>query len=95
MSALPPEADMLCVQLHPPEILEASRCQLGIADSVLDVFMPKVGLERPRVVAVIGERIATGVSQHVWVRFEPELGADTRPLDHPGKASGSERCASL
>ncbi len=39
--------------------------------------MPEVGLERPRVVALVGEGIATGVSQHVWVRFEPKLGVDT------------------
>ena len=62
---------------------------------MLDVFVAKVGLERPCVVALVGQRIATGVSQHVWVRFEPELGVDTRPLDDPGKPSGSEGCASL
>ena len=48
-----------------PEILEPARRQLSIAHGVLDIPVPEVGLERPRVVALVGQRKATGVAQHV------------------------------
>ena len=35
--------------------------------------MPQVGLERPRIDAVIRKLIAAGVSQHVSVRFDAEV----------------------
>jgi len=49
----------------------------------------RYSLERPRVVTLIGQRKATGVSQHVWGRFEPKLGADTRPLRSFGQTQRS------
>jgi hypothetical protein len=45
----------------PPEILEARRRQLGIAHRVLDVAVSKVGLERPRIVPSVRQRIAASV----------------------------------
>jgi hypothetical protein len=47
--------------LRTPEVLKPCRAQLGVAHRMLDILMSQVGLERPRVVAVIGELIAAGV----------------------------------
>jgi hypothetical protein len=62
-------------KLLAPKVLEPCRRQLGVAHRVLDVFVPEVGLERPRVMAGVGKRIAAGVPQHVGMdlEFEPGL----------------------
>ena len=57
---------------------------------MLDVAVTKVSLKRSRVVALIGERVAAGVPQHVGMGLEGQLGCDTRPLDHPSEASRRE-----
>jgi hypothetical protein len=41
----------------PPEILEAGRGQLSVTHGVLDVFVAEVGLQRPRVVPLVGQRV--------------------------------------
>jgi hypothetical protein len=46
-----------------PEVLEAIRRQLRVAHRVLDILVPEVGLQRSRVVALIGQRKAAGVAQ--------------------------------
>jgi hypothetical protein len=38
-----------------PKVLEPFRRQHGVADDVLDVFVPQIMLERPRVLTVIGQ----------------------------------------
>jgi hypothetical protein len=38
-----------------PEVLEPIRCQLGVAHGVLNVLVPEVRLQRPRVVPGIGQ----------------------------------------
>lgn len=69
--------------------------QFGIAYRVLNILVPKVGLHCARVVSRVGEREATGVSQHVRMDLQPELGGLRRPLNHPRKAGCGEGCASL
>ena len=59
---------------------------------MLNVAVAEVGLQRPRVVALVGQRITAGVPQHVRVRLEGQLGLPARPLDHAGEPSGAERC---
>jgi len=49
--------------------------------------MPKVSLKRPCIMAPIGERVAIGVSEHVWVRLEAQLRQRSRSLDHAGEPS--------
>jgi hypothetical protein len=44
--------------------------------------MPQLGLERPRIDAVIRKFVAAGVAQHVGVRLDPKLGGDGGSLDH-------------
>jgi hypothetical protein len=46
--------------------------------------MPQVGLEHPRIDAVIRKVIAAGVSQHVSVRFDAEV-------SRPGNQGGGFR----
>src|ERR1700674_1982124 len=63
-------------KLLAPKVLEPCRRQLGVAHRVLDVPVPEIGLQRPRVMAAVGKRIATGVPQHVGMdlEFEPRFG---------------------
>jgi hypothetical protein len=52
----------------PKEFLEPLRRQGGIARRILNVAMPEIGLDRARVVAVVGELVAAAVAQHVGVQ---------------------------
>jgi hypothetical protein len=57
---------------------------------VLDVTVPKVGLQRSRVVSPVGEGIAAGVPEHLEVRLKPELGLRPGAFDHAGEPSRGE-----
>jgi hypothetical protein len=52
----------------------------------LNIAVPQVSLQRPRVDAVIGELVAAGVAQHVGVRLDAELGRERRTLDHAAES---------
>ena len=55
---------------------------------MLDVLVPEIGLQCPRVVAPVRQGIAAGVPKHMRVRLERQLGGLTRPLNHasePGR----------
>src|SRR5262249_3743317 len=56
-----------------PPALEPGRCQLGVAHRVLDVFVPEVCLQRPRIPPCVRLLVSAGVPQHVRVclDFEP------------------------
>jgi hypothetical protein len=56
---------------------------------VLNVSVPKVSLQRPRIVPFVGQRVTTGMPEHVRVRREGQLGLDARPLDHLGLPEGT------
>src|SRR5215468_196658 len=49
----------------PPEILEAVRREFGIAHCMLNVLVAEPSLQRPGVVAGVGQRVAATVAQHV------------------------------
>jgi hypothetical protein len=51
----------------PPEVLEPRWRQLAVANSVLDVLVAEVGLQRPGVDTVVGQLEPTGMTQHVRV----------------------------
>jgi hypothetical protein len=78
-----------------PEILEAGRRQLGVAHGVLDVAVPKISLQRTGIDTVIGQLEAAGVSQHVRMHRETEIGGNAKPRDHLTKSRGRERCTAL
>ena len=46
----------------PPKILESVGRHFGVPDGVLDVLVPEVELQGPRVVAIVGELEPTGVA---------------------------------
>jgi hypothetical protein len=52
--------------------------------------MAEPALDRPGVVALVGERVAACVSEHVGMRLELKAGARGGTLDHPGKSGGRE-----
>ncbi len=62
---------------------------------MLDVFVPEICLQRPRVVASVRQRIAAGVPEHVWMGLKSQLCLDGCPLDHPSEAGGRERRSTL
>jgi hypothetical protein len=68
-----------------PEVFEACRRKLGIAHRGLDILVSKVGLQRPRVVAGVGQGVAAGVAQHVRMSRSTIL----------AKPRGGERRAAL
>src|SRR5262249_7722285 len=72
----------------PPKILKPIRCQFGVAHRVLNIAMPKVGLQGPCVVAGIGEGEAAGVPEHVRVRLQIEAGFRTDAANPVGFVAG-------
>jgi hypothetical protein len=58
----------------PPNVLEPTGRQRGIARGRVDRAMAEVSLQRPGIDALVGQRIAAGVAQHVRVDLESDLG---------------------
>jgi len=52
--------------------------------------MAKIGLQSARIVALVGQRIAAGVPQHVRVCLKGQFDLPARALDHAGEACGAE-----
>jgi hypothetical protein len=57
--------------------------------------MAEPALYRPGVVALVGEGVAVGVTEHVRVRLKLQAGTSGRLLDHPGEAGRGERRSPL
>jgi hypothetical protein len=76
--------------LAAPEVLEPLRAHLGVAHRVLNVLVTQIGLQRPRIVALVGESIAAGVPQHVGMGLEAKARLNARPLHQARKASRGE-----
>jgi hypothetical protein len=78
-----------------PKIFEPIRRQLGVTDRVLDILMAEIGLQGAGIVPFIGQREAPGVTQHVGVSLETELGSRPSALHKPRKPRCGERCSAL
>jgi hypothetical protein len=52
--------------------------------------MAQVSLHGSGVVPLVGERVATGVSEHVRMGLEAPTRLSASPLNHAGEASGAE-----
>ena len=78
-----------------PEILEPRWRQLSVPYGVLNVLMAEISLQRSCVVASVGERVATGVPEHVRVCLDRQLGSDARSFNHAGEAGRREWSAAL
>ena len=57
-----------------PKSPEAVGCQFGVPGGVLDVAMAQIMLDRARILAVVGELIASRMAQHVRVDREVDTG---------------------
>ena len=79
----------MCLLLILPEVSEAGWRKLGVAHRVLDILVPEVVLQGPRVVAIIGELKTTGMAQHVWVDWERHLGSLADALDEAVETYGA------
>jgi hypothetical protein len=72
------------------KILEPYRRQFGVAYGVLDILMAEIGLQRPGVVPLVGERVAAGVPEHMGVSIEAELGLHQSRSDLLGLTKKAE-----
>ena len=77
-------------ELVPPKILEPVGCHVGVPNGVLDVLVPEVVLQGPRVVAIVGELEAAGVAKHVRMDREWHLGSLAEALDEPMETDGTD-----
>src|SRR5262245_3850654 len=73
-----------------PKILESVGRHFGVSDGVLNVLVPEVMLQGPRVVAVVGQLEPAGMAKHVWVDREWHLGGLAEALDEPVEADGAD-----
>ena len=55
----------------PPKVLEPVGRHFGVPDRVLNVLVPEVVLQGPRVVAIIGQLEPAGMAKHVRVASLP------------------------
>src|SRR5262245_38276416 len=83
------------VRSAPPKVLEPVGHHVGVPDRVLDVPVPEVVLQGPRVVAIVGELEPTGMAQHVWVDREWHLGGLPDALHKPVEANRTDWSAAL
>ena len=74
-----------------PEILESVGRHFGVPDRVLNVLVPEVVLQRPRVVAIVGELEPAGMAKHVRVDGEWHLGRLAEALDEAVDPKGAPR----
>ena len=74
--------------LVPPKVLEPVGRHFGVPDRVLDVLVPEVVLQGPRVVAVVAQLESTGMAKHVRVDRERHVSGFPEPLDEPVETDG-------
>src|SRR5262249_6432949 len=91
-------ADLVCLlgastTLTPPKVLEPVGRYVGVPDRVLNVFVPEVVLQGPRVVAIVGELEPAGMAEHVGMDREWHLGGLPEALDEAVEAGGAARPA--
>ena len=56
----------------PPKVLEPVGRHFGVPDRVLNVLVPEVVLQRPRVVAIVRELEPTGMA-NMWGTTNPRM----------------------
>src|SRR6516225_1827944 len=57
---------------------------------MLNVLVAEICLQSPGVDALVRQRVATRMPEHVRMRLEAELGLLSRAFDHPGKTRCGE-----
>ena len=81
----------------PPQLLEPRRVGGGVADGVLDVAVAEGVLNQPGVRALVGQGVAAGMAQHVWIGGQGQPGPLAAPAHHqprdPSEFFGGSRFA--
>jgi hypothetical protein len=75
----------------PPKVFEAVGRHFGVWDGMLNVLVPEVMLQGPRVVAIVRELEPTGMAKHVRVDGEWHLGGLAEALNEPVETDGPPR----
>ena len=70
----------------PPDVFEPARGKRGIARRRIDRPMTQIGLQRSRIQALICQRVAAGMPEHVRVDLEPHLGFGASAGEQLGEA---------
>src|SRR5215212_2458607 len=78
-----------------PEGFETLGGELGVAHRVLNVLVPEIMLQGPRVLTVVGQLVAACMPQHVRVHRERKRPRLARAGEHLAKAGGRHRRAAL
>jgi len=78
-------------RLVSPESVKSLGRQLGIPNRMRDVLVPQVVLDGSCVVPVVRQLVSAGVSQHVGVDREGDLGKPPRPCHDLANAGGRQR----
>jgi hypothetical protein len=81
--------------LVPPKVLEPVGRHFGVPDRVLNVLVPEVVLQRPRVMAVVGKLEPTGMTKHVRVDWEWHLRGLADAVDESMETDGADGPAAL
>jgi hypothetical protein len=89
------DGDLATPSSVPPKILEAVGRHFGVPDGVLNVFVPEVMLQGPRVVTIIGQLEPAGMAKHVGMDREWHLGDLAEALDEPVETDGTDWPAAL
>ena len=78
-----------------PEIPETLGRKLGVTNRVLDVLMPEIGLQRPRVMTGVRQREAAAMTQHVRMNLERHPRSLADPTEQRVETLGRHRAATL
>ena len=74
----------------PPKLFEAVGSHFGVPNRVLDVLVPEVVLQGPRIVAIVCQLEPACMAKHVRVDREWHLGSLTEALDKPVETDGAD-----
>ena len=80
----------------PPEPFKPCRVGGGVPDGVLNIPVPQIVLNQPRIRALVGQGKAAGMAQHVRVGFngqacQPAIVADHHPCGLAAQGAAASR----
>src|SRR6266436_2635854 len=92
---IPPDVFGQTLRSSPPKVFEAIGRHLGVPHCVLNVLVPEVVLQGPRVVAIVGELEPASMAKHVRVDREWHLGGLADALDEAMETDRADWSAAL
>ena len=78
-----------------PDVFEPPRRQRSITRGRVDRAVAEIGLQRSGIDALIGQRVAAGMPEHMWVDLEADLGFVAGAGEQLGEAGRGERSTPL